>query len=93
MKTPSTRTLRPTEVARAAMRQIGLRTMYTNKYKTCHTVKAYAFESPSANDSIIKFLQEKIDTTPALKGCSVSMSPGQGYYSAPGIIIRVPFAN
>lgn len=64
--------------------------LYTNRYKNCRTVKAYA---PEDNDLILD-VAEKIEMLCDVRGIKFQMKVldrGPGYYRS--IIVRLPLEN
>ena len=85
---PITSLFPATLVARRAFYALGRKTVYTNNYKNCHTVKAYSTQSDVQDaeiaQSIVKLMKES--------GYNVSTHMTDfpaGHYSRGAIIIRI----
>ena len=91
MKRVSITTLLPaTIVARRAFYALGRKTVYTNNYKNCRTVKAYRTGSIQ-HDSMIASEVTNFLKDLGYKGISVDFTEAQSTYRGRGaIIIRIP---
>jgi hypothetical protein len=83
-----TKVLPATIVARRAFYALGRRTVYTNNYKECRTVKAYRTNYVELD---IKIASEVTNLLKGLgyKGISVDFTKAQATYRG-AIIIRIP---
>lgn len=83
-------TLKHTREIRAIMREAGAATIYTNKHKTCRSLKCYQFDVKSVAGLVRKLKAYVADNN--LIGVYLHSSPTRGgwCYSAPSITVRIP---
>jgi hypothetical protein len=77
-----------TLMARKAFYALGRKTVYTNSYKDCHTVKAY--RTGNAGDIEIKSSVVKLLQNLGYKGVTAHLTDDPSEYRRGAIIIRIP---
>ena len=86
--------LEATKLARKVLREAGAGfTMYTNKYKTMRTVKAYGGGSAKEKQKIKDAMAKAFgDSVPEIEFSTSKPYPWNRSYKQPVIIVRFPFA-
>lgn len=83
--------LKPTRLVRKIMRKHGLITIFTNKYKTCRTVKCYGNIHHSKMQNMVKEIEARLGEIGV--DYKVKHTDWDTYPLLPGIIIRIPFES